>query len=72
MFFFRYVKTGIHGRINDRDAWTSCDLYLNRGKYLGRNETICADGGFVGHGPNLTSFDRIDEDYKRIYNAAFT
>jgi hypothetical protein len=70
--YFRYVKTGIHGRINDRDAWTSCAIFLNRGQYLTPEEKIAADGGFTGIGPTLISYDVCDTEEKRIYNAAFT
>jgi hypothetical protein len=79
----RPTKYDHRNRLEFTLEWLSSGDFLNKMEFdykLSKSsiqedlyhETICADGGFVGHGPNLTSFDRIDEDYKRIYNAAFT
>jgi hypothetical protein len=60
--FYRYCDPLVPGRSNDRDVWTSCDLYMNAGKYFSAGELLASDGGFRGDGPMLISFDNLDTD----------
>lgn len=55
--YFRFVETGIPGRVSDREAFTRCGLYMNRGDYFSEEEWVAADGGFRGDGPIMYSFD---------------
>lgn len=69
--YFIYVDYLAMGRRNDRDQWTSCDLYMNCGDYLSPGEKIASDGGFRGDGPQLISYDILDTQEKIDFNLAF-
>ena len=68
-----YLLTGIPGGRNDREVWTSCDLYLNPHNYFSPGEWLAVDGGFIGDGPTIHSYNdmRNDED-KADFNMVFT
>ena len=68
---FIYVRTGIDGARNDREAFTACDLYLEKGRYFSAGELIAADGGFEGNGPLLISYIKPDTPEKVSFNLAF-
>jgi hypothetical protein len=68
---FIWVEPLANGRRNDRDQWTSCDLYMDAGKYFKPWEKVAGDGAFKGHGPNVVSYDILDTDEKALYNLAF-
>lgn len=68
---FIWVDPLAKGKRNDRDQWTSCDLYLNAGTYFGANEWLACDGGFRGDGPQMMSYDDLREPGREIYNLAF-
>jgi hypothetical protein len=69
--YFIYVKTNLNGRPNDRDCWTSCDLYMNPHKYFSLLERVAADGGFLGDGPNIVSFNNVNTNERALFNVAF-
>ena len=69
--YFIYYKTNLFGRPNDRDTWTSSELYMNAGKYFSEGERVAADGGFAGDGPCVISFSKVDDRDKALYNVAF-
>ena len=69
--YFIYYDLLAKGRRNDRDQWTSCDLYLNAGKYFSDGEWLACDGGFRGDGPQMYSYDDLSEPGREIYNLAF-
>jgi hypothetical protein len=59
------------GRHNDRDQWTSCDLYMQSGRFFSPGEILACDGGFKGDGPHILSYDILDDEGKRTFNLAF-
>lgn len=70
--YFRYVHTGIEGRRNDREAYVSLPLYMQRGEYFSGSQFLAADGGFDGDGPIQMSHRSIGGDAdKALYNLAF-
>lgn len=54
---FRFVQTGTHGSINDRDQFTSSVLYLNKNLYFEGEQFLAADGIYRGDGPILVSYN---------------
>jgi hypothetical protein len=52
---FIWVDPIAEGRHNDREQWTSCDLYMNPGRYFSPGEKMASDGGFRGDGNLLIS-----------------
>ena len=68
---FRYMETMVVGKRNDRDMWTSCKLYLERGFYFSEDQCVAADGGFQGDGPIIYSFDDLTDETRALYNLAF-
>ena len=69
--YFIWVETNLNGRPNDRDTWTKSKLYMNAGEYFSFGETLGADGGFLGDGPTVVSFNQVNTEYKALYNVAF-
>ena len=77
--YFIWYDPLVDGRRNDRDMFTSSDLYLSKGTYfspmanggIGGFEFMASDGGFRGNGPLLFSFDNLDDAQKEIFNLAF-
>ncbi len=70
---FTYVSTTTQdGARNDRQLFTSSPLYLNAGKYFTDDEQVAGDGIFVGNGPVMVSFEVLDTEPKKDFNAAFT
>lgn len=55
--YFRYVQTGLPGRMSDRECFTNSNLYLERGQYFSKEEWVGSDGGFRGDGPLMYSYD---------------
>ena len=45
---------------------------MEAGLYFSPGERVAADGGFLGDGPNLASFNNTNNENKALYNAAFT
>ena len=68
---FRYMETMVVGKKNDRDMWTSCKLYLERGFYFSEGQCIASDGGFQGDGPIIYSFNDLTDETRALYNLAF-
>ncbi len=70
--YFRYVATNIDGNHNDRDAFTSCPLYLRRGQYFDEGQFVGSDGGFAGDGPvRYSSNAPMGDPVEEIYSIAF-
>ena len=69
--YFIYYKTNLDGRPNDRETWTSSELYMDAGKFFSDGERVAADGGFQGDGPQVISFSKVDDQDKALYNVAF-
>jgi hypothetical protein len=68
-----FMITGIPGGRNDRDIWTSCELYLERDRFFSIGEWIAFDGAFRGDGPNIVSYNDIRGDPDReLFNSIFT
>ena len=57
---FRYCSVLANGRKNDRDQWTSCELYMESGFFFSPGEKVASDSGFRGDGPQLVSYDVVD------------
>jgi DDE superfamily endonuclease len=68
---FIYVVPLLRGRTNDRENFTTSDLYMNCGNYFSEGEYIASDGGFRGDGPNLVSYDVLDDESKAHFNLIF-
>ena len=69
--YFIFVDILVNGRRNDRDQFTSCDLYMLAGNYFSQSERLASDGGFRGDGPLLISYDNLDTPEKILFNLAF-
>ena len=69
--YFIWVDPLVFGRRNDRDQYTSTDLYMNCGKYFNRGEKLASDGGFKGDGNLIISYDNLDSEDKKTFNLAF-
>jgi len=70
--YYIYVETGIDGRMNDRDIFTSSPLYLNRGLYFSAGERLIGDGIFAGDGPITVSLRNPGNDIdSQYFNNAF-
>jgi len=68
-----FLLTGIPGGRSDRDIWTSCDLYLHAGLYFSEGQWLAADGGFMGDGNLVMSYNNIFGDENRsAFNYTFT
>ena len=68
---YTYTSALAEGKMNDRDQWTSCDLYMRAGEYFSPGEKLASDGGFRGDGPQLISYDVLNTEEKIEYNLAF-
>jgi hypothetical protein len=69
--YFIWIDQLVFGRRNDRDQYTSTDLYMNGGKYFSQGEKLASDGGFKGDGNLIISYDNLDSEDKKTYNLAF-
>jgi hypothetical protein len=74
---FRYVVAGDYGGMNDRDQFTSTELYRNKQQYFDGNQFICCDGIYRGDGPVLVSYNanQLADDMdgsKADFNLSYT
>lgn len=69
--FFRFVSHLMNGRQNDRDQYTSSDLYMNAGRFFLAGEKLASDGGFRGDGNLVISYDNLNDRDRQIFNLAF-
>jgi len=57
---------------NDREFWTQCPLYLQKGLYFCGLQYVASDGGFHGDGPVKFSYDNPGNDaVKKSFNLIF-
>jgi len=57
---------------NDREFWTQCPLYLQKGLYFCGLQYVASDGGFHGDGPVKFSYDNPGNDpVKKAFNLVF-
>ena len=74
---FRFVHTGTHGGVNDRDQFTSSCLYTSQADYFTDEQFVVADGIYRGDGKTMVSYTAIelkrDPDGSRAnFNTSFT
>jgi hypothetical protein len=77
--YFIWYDPLAYGKRNDRDMFTSSDLYLYKGEYFSPMavggvlgfEFMASDGGFRGNGPLLYTYDNLSDEDKVTFNLAF-
>ena len=57
---FRFVHTGTHGGVNDRDQFTSSCLYTSQADYFTDEQFVVADGIYGGNGKTMVSYTAIE------------
>lgn len=66
--YFIWVDPLAQGRRNDREQWTSGALYR---EFFSHEQKVASDGGFRGDGPQVVSFDNLDNEDKALFYLAF-